>query len=101
MRLPDQRADAEHVYHLYVVRAPRRDELQAHLKAIGVLALVHYPVPVHLQPAYAGRLRGGASLPVTERAAREVLSLPMYPELTERQLQEVVDGVRQFESRAA
>lgn len=94
--LPRPRAEGEHVYHLYVIRSARRDALQAFLKTRGVGALVHYPVPVHIQPAYRGRLRGGDSLPETERAAREVLSLPMYPELTEAEVQAVIAWVRAF-----
>jgi dTDP-4-amino-4,6-dideoxygalactose transaminase len=97
LTLPVRRPEATHVFHLYVVRAPRRAELQAHLKARGVGALVHYPVPVHLQPAYRGRLRGGERLPETERAAREVLSLPMYPELTEAEVQRVIQAIQDFE----
>ncbi len=97
LTLPVRRPEAPHVFHLYVVRSPRRAELQAHLKARGVGALVHYPIPVHLQPAYRGRLRGGAHLPETERAAREVLSLPMYPELTEAEVREVIAAIREFE----
>ena len=80
--LPVELPGARHVYHLYVVRAPgRRDALQAKAKELGVGTLVHYPVAIHLQPAYQGRLRGAEHLPETERAAREVLSLPMFPEL--------------------
>lgn len=101
LALPRRRPDAEHVYHLYVVRSSRRDALQAHLQSVGVSALVHYPVPVHLQPAYRQRLRGADALPVTERASREVLSLPMYPELPEDDIAKVVDGIRTFESRLA
>jgi dTDP-4-amino-4,6-dideoxygalactose transaminase len=94
--LPGARAEGEHVYHLYVVRSARRDELQAFLKARGIGALVHYPVPVHLQPAYQNRLRGSAALPETERAAREVLSLSMYPELRDDEVDRVIDLVRAF-----
>lgn len=94
--LPEQRPGTQHVYHLYVVRSQRRDALQAHLKSAGVGALVHYPVPVHLQTAYLGRLRGSDALPVTERAAREVLSLPMYPELTDGELGTVASAIRDF-----
>jgi dTDP-4-amino-4,6-dideoxygalactose transaminase len=94
--LPRRRPDTQHVYHLYVVRSPRRDELQTYLKSRGIGALVHYPVPVHLQPAYHNRLRGSDNLPETERAAREVLSLPMYPELAQEQLQTVVSEIRTF-----
>ena len=96
---PKRRTDATHVYHLYVVRCSERDELQTWLKARGVGALIHYPVPIHLQPAYQGRLRGGDNLPVTERAAREVLSLPMYPELSETELQMVVGAIQSFWGR--
>jgi dTDP-4-amino-4,6-dideoxygalactose transaminase len=71
-------AEVYHVYHLYVIRAAKRDALRARLRSRGVETLVHYPVPVHLQEAYAdlGYCRG--DLPVTERIVEEVLSLPMY-----------------------
>ena len=84
------------VYHLYVIRTRCRDELQAALKKRGIGALVHYPVPVHLQPAYQGRLPGEESLPETERAAREVLSLPIYPELEESDVKVVAEAVMEF-----
>jgi dTDP-4-amino-4,6-dideoxygalactose transaminase len=93
--LPTKRGDVEHVFHLYVVRSSARDTLQARLKDKGVGALVHYPVPVHRQPAYAGRLPGGDSLPETERAAREVLSLPMYPELTTDEVARVIEAIHE------
>ena len=91
---PKRRSDATHVYHLYVIRCSERDELQTWLKARGVSALIHYPVPIHLQPAYRGRLRSGDNLPETERAARQVLSLPIYPELSEIELQAVAGAVQ-------
>lgn len=94
--LPGLRPEATHVFHLYVVRTPRRDELQQYLAGQGIGTLVHYPVPVHLQPAYRGRLAGNAGLPETERAAREVLSLPMYPELQSSDVQSVIAGIRSF-----
>jgi dTDP-4-amino-4,6-dideoxygalactose transaminase len=87
--LPKRRADATHVFHLYVVRSEERDELLARLRAEGVGALVHYPVPVHLQPAYLNRLRGADKLPNTERAAKEIVSLPIYPELTDAEIERV------------
>lgn len=93
--LPSERAGSRHVYHLFVVRARDRDGLQTHLASQGIRALVHYPVPVHLQPAYRERLNGAATLHETEVAAREVLSLPLYPELAEasvRRVAEVVAG---------
>ena len=94
--VPKRCPEAQHVYHLLVVRSTRRDELEAFLKTHGIAALVHYPVPVHLQPAYRGRLPGSDDLLETERAAREVLSLPMYPELDEGALQHIVQTVRSF-----
>jgi dTDP-4-amino-4,6-dideoxygalactose transaminase len=94
--VPKRRSNATHVYHLYVIRCSARDELQAHLKAHGVGALIHYPVPIHLQPAYRGRLRGGDHLPVTEQTARSVLSLPMYPELSPMEWQTVIGAIRSF-----
>lgn len=98
--LPKSRPGATHVHHLYVVRSSRRDELQAHLKTKDIGALVHYPVPIHRQPAYLGRLPGGDSLPETERAAQEVLSLPMYPELPPNDLQTVVAAIEDFPESA-
>jgi dTDP-4-amino-4,6-dideoxygalactose transaminase len=69
---------AEHVYHLYVVRHPERDALRATLRELGMETQVHYPVPVHLQTAYADLGRGPGSLPVTEHTAASIVSLPMY-----------------------
>lgn len=84
---------AEPVWHLYVVRAPQRDALHEHLSAQGVSVGMHYPVPVHLQPAFAhlGYQRG--DFPITERLADEILSLPMYAELTDDQLVRVADAL--------
>jgi dTDP-4-amino-4,6-dideoxygalactose transaminase len=96
VRTPRVRAGAEHSYHLYVVESERRDALQAHLRERGVHTMIHYPVPVHAQAAYLGRLAAPGSLPVSERAAREVLSLPMYPELGEEAVGRVAEAVRSF-----
>lgn len=97
LTLPRRRPDAQQVYHLYVIRSAHRDDLQLFLKSKGIGALVHYPVPIHLQPAYKGRFRGSDGLPETERAAREVLSLPIYPELNESELQLVISNVQDFQ----
>jgi dTDP-4-amino-4,6-dideoxygalactose transaminase len=94
--LPQAMSYGEHVYHLYVVRSARRDELQAFLKERGIGTLIHYPAPIHLQPAYRGRLGDVGSLPETERAARQILSLPMFPELTETDVQQVAQAIREF-----
>jgi dTDP-4-amino-4,6-dideoxygalactose transaminase len=87
----------QHVYHLYVVRSPQRDALQAHLAERGIGSAIHYPVPVHLQPAYR-HLAPAGSLPVTERAAAEILSLPMYPQLPEEHVEQVARSIRGFGS---
>jgi dTDP-4-amino-4,6-dideoxygalactose transaminase len=83
-----------HVYHLYVVRSRARDAHLAALRDAGIGVGVHYPIPLHRQPAYAKIGYADVSLPETERAAAEVLSLPMYPELTDVQLQAVAGAVR-------
>jgi len=93
---PPVDAANEHIYHQYTIRARRRDELLAHLKAQGIGCAVYYPVPLHLQPCFDGLGYVPGSLPVTERAMAEVLSLPIYPELTEAQQGLVVDTIRRF-----
>jgi dTDP-4-amino-4,6-dideoxygalactose transaminase len=87
---------ARHGYHLYVVRSPRRDALQQHLRAQGIATSVHYPVPVHRQPAYQHLGYAEGDFPCAERACREVLSLPLYPELTEDELRHVAAAVSAF-----
>jgi dTDP-4-amino-4,6-dideoxygalactose transaminase len=89
----------ESIYNQYTVRADRRDELQAHLKAKGVGTSIYYPLPLHLQPCFAYLGYQPGSCPEAERASREVLSLPVYPELTREQLDEVVGRVREFYGR--
>lgn len=93
---PAERPGVRHVYHLYVIRSTRRDDLLAHLRAAGVMAGIHYPIPLHRQPAYVALGYGDVSLPHTERAAAEIVSLPMYPELTDEQIAYVADAVRAF-----
>jgi len=82
LALPRRRADCTHVFHQYVIRTAARDRLRAHLRAAQIGTGIHYPVPVHLQPAYRGRLgEFPAGIPETTRAMREILSLPIYPQL--------------------
>jgi dTDP-3-amino-3,4,6-trideoxy-alpha-D-glucose transaminase len=83
-------------WHLYVVRTPHRDALQEHLTARGIQTGIHYPVPPHRQPAFAGTTLAGAHLPAADLLAREVLSLPMGPNLNEHQQERVIDAVRAF-----
>jgi len=86
----------ESIYNQYTIRTERRDELQSFLKERGIGTAIYYPLPLHLQPcfAYLGYKKG--SCPESERAAAEVLSLPIYPELTPAQLDEVIEGVRAY-----
>ena len=96
LRLPTVAAGAEAVWHLYVVRTPKREALQAHLHERGVDTVIHYPTPCHRQGAYASLGLGEGALPVAETIAREVLSLPIGPHLTEAQQTRVIDAVRAF-----
>ncbi|MBY0332378.1 MAG: DegT/DnrJ/EryC1/StrS family aminotransferase [Acetobacteraceae bacterium] len=92
---PVRREGAGHVFHQYVLRCPDRAAVQAQLRAAGIGTGIHYPVPVHLQGAYKGRTPlGPAGCAETERAAQEVLSLPMYPELTDAQVERICAGLR-------
>lgn len=86
---PSKREGREHVYHLYVVRSAGRDKVLETLRGGGVAAAIHYPVPVHLQPAYRGRGIDPWPLPHSERAAATVLSLPIYPELAREDMETV------------
>jgi dTDP-4-amino-4,6-dideoxygalactose transaminase len=96
VRTPARREHASAVFHLYVVRTSQRNRLIEYLRANGVGALIHYPVPVHLQPAYKARLRCAGTMTNTERAAQEIVSLPIYPELSGDDQQRVVHLVAHF-----
>ncbi len=100
LTLPYEVPDTEHVYHLYVIRHPQRDALMQFLREHGIGTAIHFPVPIHLQPAYRGRLGEAGSLPHTERAAQTILSLPMYPELSEAEAQTVAGAIRDFVHRS-
>ena len=89
----------ESIYNQYTIRVERRDELQSHLKNRGIGNAIYYPLPLHLQPCFAYLGYKPGSCPEAERAAREVLSIPIYPELAEAQMHEVVDAVRSFYGR--
>lgn len=96
LALPVASEDSFHVFHQFVIRHTQRDALRAYLKKQGIHTLVHYPVPIHRQPAYAGDEFSRLPLPNTEQAAREVLSLPLYPELTEAEVERVCRSVIDF-----
>ena len=95
LELPGVRNGSTHVFHLYVIKTDQRDELKAHLKNHEINTIIQYPVPIHLQKYYQ-EIQGEISLPVTEQAAETILSLPIYPELTEKEHQKVVNAVEDF-----
>ena len=96
LQLPSEAAGCESAWHLYVVRHARRDELKKHLEANGVGCALHYPLPLHLQKCYASLGCKTGDFPVAEKAARECLSLPIYPELTDGQVERVAAVVKEF-----
>ncbi len=101
IRLPVTHPDASHVWHLFVLRVPDRDAFQRRLKSEGIATGIHYPIPLHLQPAYEGANIARETLPISEKVAAEVVSLPMYPELSPEQLETILDAVTRKEYTAA
>ncbi len=98
LTLPGAVPEGEHVFHLFVVRTAERDTLRNHLDARGVASAIHYPTPIHLQPAYAELGLGPGSLPVAERLAAESCSLPIFPAIEDWQIAETVAAVESFEA---
>ncbi len=96
IKTPTTRKGAEPVFHLYVIQTKRRDELQEHLKAQGIDSLIHYPVPVHLQKAYSSKGWKKGDFPQTEQLAGNILSLPVFPGITDAQIETVCESIRQF-----
>jgi dTDP-4-amino-4,6-dideoxygalactose transaminase len=97
--IPVEAADRRHVYHVYAVRTPHRDELQTFLQSRGISTGIHYPIPVHLQKAFAELGHGTGDFPHAEAAANEVLSLPMFPELAPEQQEQVVEAIQAWSDR--
>jgi len=95
IRCIEQRPYGQSANHLFVIRHADRDGLQAHLTAKGIQSLIHYPVPIHLQHAYSKLWKEG-DFPIAEQLAKEILSLPLYTELTDEQVQEVIAAVLEF-----
>jgi len=93
---PTEKEGCEHVYHQYTLRAPDRDALQKHMQASGVGAVIYYPVCLHMQKAFSHQGLSTGSLPVSEKAQAEVLSLPMFPELTGQQIETVLGALKAF-----
>jgi dTDP-4-amino-4,6-dideoxygalactose transaminase len=96
LQLPHEASYAQSAWHLYVVRHPRRDELKKQLEANHVGCALHYPLPLHLQKCYAGLGYNEGDFPVAEKAARQCLSLPIFPEMTEAQIQRVAEVIKDF-----
>jgi dTDP-4-amino-4,6-dideoxygalactose transaminase len=94
LQLPVQRPGCRHVYQLYTIRTSQRDKLRGALAAEGIQSGVHYPVPAHLQPAFSSLGYKAGNFPVSEQAAQEVLSLPLYPEMTQEQVATVAAAVK-------
>ena len=93
---PGSIPERENVFHLYVVRHAQRDRLQEFLRQRGIGTAIHYPVPIHLQPAYLNRLAAPGGLPVTEKVALEILSLPLFPQMTLEQVNTVAEAIKEF-----
>ncbi len=98
VRLLARSPQAKHVFHQYVIRAQRRDELRQFLAERKIGAEIYYPLPLHLQPVFSCLGLKAGSMPVSEQAAREVLALPMFPELTEPEIRRVVESIADFYS---
>jgi len=96
-RLPKSKPGIDHVFHQYVIRTMQRDNLKNFLEKRGIATAIHYPVPVHLQPAYQSRLfMPKLGLPQTENAAREILSLPLHPQLSDEEVRQVAEAMQEF-----
>jgi dTDP-4-amino-4,6-dideoxygalactose transaminase len=93
---PKEAPFCKHVYHLYVIRTSKRNELKKHLETNGIFCGIHYPLPVHLQPAFLDLGYKKGDFPITEKYAQELLSLPMYPELTRDHVKYVVKKIKEF-----
>jgi dTDP-4-amino-4,6-dideoxygalactose transaminase len=96
LALQQRSTSSTHVYHLFIVETAERDALRNFLTERGIQTGIHYPIPIHVQEAYADLGLGPGAFPHTERLAQESLSLPMYPELTEEQIRGVTDAIREF-----
>jgi dTDP-4-amino-4,6-dideoxygalactose transaminase len=87
-----------HIFHLYVIRVGKevRDKLREHLQTKGIGTQIHYPIPIHLQEAYSFLSYKEGDLPITEQAAKEIISLPMFPELTDEEIRKISEAINSF-----
>ena len=97
--LPYEPAWSHAVYHLYVIRTNDREGMMSHLKEAGIGTAIHYPIPLHLQKAYTSLNYSAGDFPITESVAAEIISLPMFPHLTEPQQARVAEEIRAFASK--
>jgi len=93
---PKVRQESDHVFHLYVIRTKERDSLRENLERMGISTGIHYPIPLHLQPAYDYLGIKQGAYPIAEMVAKEILSLPMYPELREKEVNVVTGEIKDF-----
>lgn len=100
IQIPQEAKGGYHVYHLYVIECDRRNALQLYLKRRGIETVIHYPVPIHLQKAFRNKDYKRGAFPVTEYKAKKILSLPMFPEMTEREILFVAKTVKRFMERS-
>ncbi len=97
VKTPTKKEYAKHIYHQYTIRVENRDELQKFLTSKNIPTAIHYPIPLHLQPAFRGYAEEG-SLPQAELAAKQVLSLPMHPDLLEEEVEYIANSIKEFYS---
>lgn len=98
LKIPIEKHDRKHVYHVYVIGCERRNELQEFLERGGISTGIHYPIPVHLTKAYSDLGYKEGDFPLTERCSKEILSLPMFPELTEKEIQYICSMIKKFKT---
>lgn len=99
--LPTERDPDSHVFHLYVIECEDRDKLREYLSSHGIETGIHYPIPIHLQEAYMGKHFHTGMFPITEKKAQNILSLPMFPELTDEEITYVVEKIKSFYTKTA
>ena len=96
IQVPIVREGSKSVFHLYVIQVENRQGLLSQLKEKGILAGIHYPTPVHLQPAYKGRIKTATDMSVTEAASKKIVSLPLYPELSRKNAEKIISALRDY-----
>ena len=95
--LPNENLDRDHVYHLFVLRTDRRNDLEMYLNSKGIATTIHYPIPIHLQEAYKSLNIKKGSLPIAEQISETVISIPMYYGMEEERIQYIIDSLNTFQ----